>query len=135
MTFFYKLPVCSFSDCPVTLDLKPLSSDISCYISDICTSIQCCLQLDIVQTAVEFQLAIDSCEKKLKVAIEKISIVKDLHNYTFGKTFVFLCVRRFTSGFGSIYTNMTLLMNLVVTQGKTTILCFSFLSNMVAHSS
>ncbi|XP_053400990.1 uncharacterized protein LOC123541000 [Mercenaria mercenaria] len=72
------------TDCPAKLTLKPLSSGIGCYISNMCTAVQCCLELDIVQTSVQFYVTVDGCEKQLTVGIEQMETVKDLRNYQFG---------------------------------------------------
>jgi hypothetical protein len=75
------------SECPAELTLEPLPSGIGCYISDMCTAIRCCLEVDIIKTSVQFYITIDGCEKQITVGIEQLNTVKDISNYKFGKNF------------------------------------------------
>ncbi|XP_060567959.1 uncharacterized protein LOC132726631 [Ruditapes philippinarum] len=72
------------SECSADIALSPLPEYISCYISDVCTSVQCCLEVDIIQTSVQFSLTIDACNNKLHVGIENMVIEKELGSYEYG---------------------------------------------------
>ncbi|XP_053398344.1 uncharacterized protein LOC128556707 [Mercenaria mercenaria] len=72
-------------ECPVELTLSPLPSGIGCFISDMCTAIQCCLEIEIVQTSVSFYVIVDGCGKKLTVGIEQMKLVLDIDSYQFGQ--------------------------------------------------
>ena len=69
----------------MTLALNHLPPGVACHISDMCTSVHCCLEIDTVQTAVTFQLTIDACEQKLLVGVDNLHTVMDLQFYKFGK--------------------------------------------------
>ncbi|XP_060573589.1 uncharacterized protein LOC132731425, partial [Ruditapes philippinarum] len=72
------------TECPSELSLAPLPSGIGCYISDMCTAIRCCLEVDIIKTSVQFYVTVDGCEKQLTVGIEQMNTVKDISGYKFG---------------------------------------------------
>jgi hypothetical protein len=73
------------SECSADIALSPLPEYISCYISDVCTSVQCCLEVDIIQTSVEFSLTIDACNNILHIGIENMVIEKELGCYEYGE--------------------------------------------------
>ena len=72
------------ADCPSELTLPPLPSGIGCYISDMCTAVRCCLEIDTIKTSAQFYVTVDGCEKQLTVGIEQMSTVKDISDYKFG---------------------------------------------------
>ncbi|XP_060596420.1 uncharacterized protein LOC132750448 [Ruditapes philippinarum] len=72
------------SDCPVDITLPSLPSYIGCYVSDTCTSVRCCLEIDIISTSMSFFISMDGCEKQMTVGIEQLTSTIDIDEYKFG---------------------------------------------------
>ncbi|XP_053398211.1 uncharacterized protein LOC128556642 [Mercenaria mercenaria] len=79
------------SDCEDEIQLQDLPQTMSCYISDICTSIRCCIDVSLIKRSFEILLKLDRCLYLLEVEIENLKLNVPLVNYDFGEeTQVFL---------------------------------------------
>lgn len=70
--------------CAEDLTLPDLPNYVACHISEVCTSVQCCLEVEPFQTSAQFYIELDACELMLTVGIEKLKRKIDLKNYNYG---------------------------------------------------
>ncbi|XP_052081234.1 uncharacterized protein LOC127719258 [Mytilus californianus] len=71
-------------DCAMNMTLPMLPSDISCFITDTCTGIQCCVMNDLLQQTFEVSFLLDSCSKRISIGIEKIQYNSTLLDFKWG---------------------------------------------------
>ncbi|CAC5374575.1 unnamed protein product [Mytilus coruscus] len=71
--------------CGKEIDLPMLSEDIVCRVNDSCTTIDCCVNVPLLNQTFNFYLDIDPCYQEVTVGIEKmLTTQKLLDGYTFG---------------------------------------------------
>ncbi|CAG2247494.1 unnamed protein product [Mytilus edulis] len=71
-------------DCGMNMTLPMLPSDISCYITDTCTGIQCCVMNNLLQQTFEVSFLLDSCLNRISISIEKIQYNSTLLDFKWG---------------------------------------------------
>jgi hypothetical protein len=59
---------------------------MSCYISDMCTDVQCCVDVSLIKRSFEITLKLDTCRYQLEVEIDRLKINVALVDYKFGKS-------------------------------------------------
>ena len=67
------------------LSLESLPANTLCHVSKSCTSINCCVREDLLDSTVQFKLGIDACNFLLDVGIERLQTIIDLIGYKWGK--------------------------------------------------
>ena len=78
--------MCFYLVCPVSLGLQPLPPDeIMCHVVDYCTGIQCCLFDSMLRKHIQVEFALNGCEFKLQMGIEKYKESIELINYPWGE--------------------------------------------------
>lgn len=87
--FHFLLYVREFPECSADVDLPELPDFISCHLTEICTAVECCLEVGVLKTTATFYLAVDACEQKLEIGIEQIKLIQDFRTFEFGKEFLF----------------------------------------------
>ncbi|VDI38371.1 SWI/SNF-related matrix-associated actin-dependent regulator of chromatin subfamily E, member 1 [Mytilus galloprovincialis] len=68
---------------PFTLPSVP--NTMSCYLSDTCTGIDCCIDVEQISRSVNVYIKLDACNYKLTAGIEKLTFDVPLLNYEFGQ--------------------------------------------------
>ncbi|XP_052083593.1 uncharacterized protein LOC127720891 [Mytilus californianus] len=76
-------------DCAMDMTLPMLPSDVSCFITDTCTGVQCCVMNNLLQQTFEISFLLDSCNKKLSISIEKIQYNDTLLDFKLGTYYSF----------------------------------------------
>ncbi|KAL3873866.1 hypothetical protein ACJMK2_036950, partial [Sinanodonta woodiana] len=72
------------SDCPLDVQLLSLPGSVTCYMSNFCTGVHCCVDVPILQRSVHAFLEINACQYKLRAGIEKLTFEKTLFDYKWG---------------------------------------------------
>ena len=81
---FYIYILFSISECYKVLNLPDLPSNISCHVADVCSKIDCCLHVPLINRTFNFDVDIDPCYQEFVVGIEKMSHKYKLLSYKFG---------------------------------------------------
>ncbi|KAL5014713.1 hypothetical protein ScPMuIL_008983 [Solemya velum] len=76
-------------DCPVDFALHDIDGPLSCYIPDICTAIECCLDVSLLRRSFNFYFTLDACNYVLKLGIEKLDLNIPFLDYEWGKKMSF----------------------------------------------
>ncbi|KAL5013968.1 hypothetical protein ScPMuIL_008238, partial [Solemya velum] len=71
-------------ECTKSVELPTLEGAYGCTISDSCTSVDCCLEVETIDRSFNVFVSIDGCNNKLSVGIEKLTFEKMLFDYQFG---------------------------------------------------
>ncbi|XP_052806227.1 uncharacterized protein LOC128235446 [Mya arenaria] len=77
------------TDCQSYVELPKLNSSVTCFLSDSCTAVKCCLDIEILQSSIEFELNIDACEQEIHVGIESLRTIKFMQTYEYGASEAF----------------------------------------------
>ncbi|VDI40563.1 Hypothetical predicted protein [Mytilus galloprovincialis] len=86
---YLKEPQCELStnwtkDCAMNITLPPLSSDVSCHVTSLCTGIQCCVDNELLNRTLDFSILLDPCEKRLSISIEQTRYNTTFSNINWG---------------------------------------------------
>ncbi|XP_076086791.1 uncharacterized protein LOC143057371 [Mytilus galloprovincialis] len=86
---YLKEPQCELStnwtkDCAMNMTLPPLSSDVSCHVTSLCTGIQCCVDNELLNRTLDFSILLDPCEKRLSISIEQTRYNTTFSNINWG---------------------------------------------------
>ncbi|VDI41394.1 Hypothetical predicted protein [Mytilus galloprovincialis] len=73
--------------CEKTLpfSLPAVPDTMSCYLSDTCTGIDCCIDVEQISRSINVYIKLDACNYKLTAGIEKLTFDVPLLNYEFGQ--------------------------------------------------
>ncbi|XP_063420822.1 uncharacterized protein LOC134706043 [Mytilus trossulus] len=74
------------SECNSDLTLPALPSNIACQVFETCTSIECCVEIPLLNSTLNFYLDVDTCRSSVTVGIERLYHKYSLLDYTFGET-------------------------------------------------
>jgi hypothetical protein len=76
-----------FSGCQKTLPftLPKIHKSMSCYLSETCTAIDCCIDVEQISRSVNVYINLDACNYKLIAGIEKVTFDIPLLQYQFGQ--------------------------------------------------
>ncbi|XP_060596418.1 uncharacterized protein LOC132750445 [Ruditapes philippinarum] len=74
------------SECNASFTLPSLPDEMVCYMGDTCTSIECCVSVDILRTSIHVKFLLDTCRYKLTMGIERLETEVILLDYQWGKT-------------------------------------------------
>ncbi|XP_052081233.1 uncharacterized protein LOC127719257 [Mytilus californianus] len=74
------------SECNRDITLPALPSNIACHVFETCTSIECCVEIPLLNTTLNFYLDVDTCRSSVTVGIERLYHKYSLLDYTFGET-------------------------------------------------
>jgi hypothetical protein len=66
------------------VSLPALPGEVSCYIPDYCTGIDCCVDMPVVNRALNIYVLLDACNYTLSIGIEKWSFNLSLLDYDWG---------------------------------------------------
>ncbi|CAG2190131.1 unnamed protein product [Mytilus edulis] len=72
------------SNCAMNMTLPPLSSDVSCHVTSLCTGIQCCVDNELLNRTLDFSILLDPCEKRLSISIEQTRYNTTFSNINWG---------------------------------------------------
>ncbi|XP_071145134.1 uncharacterized protein [Mytilus edulis] len=94
---FLSYPMCNRTDAPYSpsnggwnttcdksVDLQPLTGQMTCHISDICTGVECCIDVDPIKRSFHVFIFLDACSYRLRIGIEKYDLDISLFDYEFG---------------------------------------------------
>ncbi|VDI13107.1 Hypothetical predicted protein, partial [Mytilus galloprovincialis] len=103
-------------DCAMDMTLPMLPSDISCFITDTCTGIQCCVMNNLLQQTFEVSFLLDSCDKRISISIEKIQYNSTLLDFKFGTSYSFSLqgLIQVQYSIEDLYTEMYYLVNMKI---------------------
>ncbi|CAC5375019.1 unnamed protein product [Mytilus coruscus] len=73
------------NDCSGKVNLPALPNGTTCQLSDDCTGVTCCTDVDPLSRSISTSLKLDPCEYTLQVQIEKLIVNISLLDYQFGK--------------------------------------------------
>ncbi|XP_076076023.1 uncharacterized protein LOC143046845 [Mytilus galloprovincialis] len=73
------------NDCLKKGSLPALSNGTTCHLSDDCTGVTCCTDVDLLSRSISTSLKLDPCEYTLQVQIENLVVNISLVDYQFGK--------------------------------------------------
>ncbi|VDI23782.1 Hypothetical predicted protein, partial [Mytilus galloprovincialis] len=76
-------------DCGMNMTLMELPAEVSCYITDTCTGIQCCVMNTLLQQTFEISFLLDSCNSRISIGIEKIQYNSTLLDFQWGAHYSF----------------------------------------------
>ena len=68
---------------PVALPAIKSSFPLTCHLAVSCTHITCCLEVEELARSVELYIQLDSCDRELIAAIDKLVYKKTLINYVY----------------------------------------------------
>ncbi|XP_063408926.1 uncharacterized protein LOC134692406 [Mytilus trossulus] len=71
-------------DCPITTTLPNLNPGMTCVLLSSCTTVDCCLDVDIINHSFNVKLQLDPCNENLKVSIEDFAIAISLYDFEWG---------------------------------------------------
>ncbi|XP_052806219.1 uncharacterized protein LOC128235437 [Mya arenaria] len=71
------------TDCAIVHGLSKLPSTTACHLDATCSSFTCCVNTTYIQKTFEYQLEIDSCEQKLTLRIERVTVVRSFSEILF----------------------------------------------------
>jgi hypothetical protein len=76
-----------FSGCQNTLPftLPKIHKSMSCYLSETCTAIDCCIDVEQISRSVHVYINLDACNYRLTAGIEKLTFDIPLLQYQFGQ--------------------------------------------------
>ncbi|XP_076086926.1 uncharacterized protein LOC143057501 [Mytilus galloprovincialis] len=75
----------NFSACPHKVSLVlPLPDNIVCSLSETCTSVDCCMDVELLNKSFHIYLDIDPCYHRLTVGIEQMQFNRSLQDYSWG---------------------------------------------------
>ena len=81
--FYYKYLL---TDCDEDISgLATLPSDVKCNLGDDCHGATCCMNIPFLQRKLQANVSIDTCNQKIVVTIERLTVEIDLYGYEFGK--------------------------------------------------
>ncbi|VDI43606.1 Hypothetical predicted protein [Mytilus galloprovincialis] len=93
---FLSDPMCSRTDAPYSpnnrgwnttcdksVDLQPLTGPVTCHIPDICTGVECCIDVNPIRRSFHVFVFLDACSYRLRMGIEKYEIDISLFDYEF----------------------------------------------------
>ncbi|KAK3612535.1 hypothetical protein CHS0354_024512 [Potamilus streckersoni] len=72
------------SDCPLNVDARPLPSIASCYISERCSAVECCLEAKAIGHTFRTYLTLDPCDFRLIIGIERMKLNISLATFKWG---------------------------------------------------
>ncbi|VDI79784.1 Hypothetical predicted protein [Mytilus galloprovincialis] len=73
------------NDCLEKVSLPALPYSTTCHLSDDCTGITCCTDVDLLSRSISTSIKLDPCEYTLQIQIEKLVVNISLVDYQFGK--------------------------------------------------
>ncbi|XP_071131855.1 uncharacterized protein [Mytilus edulis] len=76
-------------DCPLAVNLPPIETSMTCYISSYCTGINCCIEVDQIGKTFNVYALLDGCNWRLTLGIERRKIDISLLDYNWGETKTF----------------------------------------------
>ena len=79
--FFFAITECSSSSTIISVPLPP---DVTCYLSNTCTGIDCCAQVDMLGLSINAFVDLDPCNNTLTVGIEKFIYKTSILDIDFG---------------------------------------------------
>ena len=83
LVFYYKN---FLTDCDEDISgLATLPSDVKCNLGDDCHGATCCMNIPFLQRKLQANVSIDTCNQKIIVTIERLTVEIDLYGYEFGK--------------------------------------------------
>ncbi|KAL3873935.1 hypothetical protein ACJMK2_037012, partial [Sinanodonta woodiana] len=99
---YLKQPACAIQDkgtfkklgqwtnsCPAILKLPDLPGKVACNLFNTCTSLECCVQVPFIKRNVQFMVLIDTCQLRLTLGIENLSVNISLLDYQWGQIMTF----------------------------------------------
>ena len=86
------------TECPVLGNLPPLPTSMSCHITDNCTRLDCCVDVNKLGLSLNAYIVLDTCINKFTVGVDKVSRTISLLNVGFGKLEVFSFLGLFKIG-------------------------------------
>lgn len=91
MLYFLKI-FFFFLDCNVVSnsDLVELPKYLSCSLSKTCTTVDCCMDFDLLNLTLNFHISVDTCGYIIRFGIEKLKFELPFSNYVWGK---YICIR------------------------------------------
>ncbi|KAJ8320500.1 LOW QUALITY PROTEIN: hypothetical protein KUTeg_002087 [Tegillarca granosa] len=72
------------NNCPLTVNTPSLPSNMSCTLSNKCTDVNCCFDVERLDTSWNAYVDIDPCKFKMTIGIERKSYVIELFDYKWG---------------------------------------------------
>ncbi|XP_060567960.1 uncharacterized protein LOC132726632 [Ruditapes philippinarum] len=60
------------NDCPLSMVLPNMTSDISCHMYDTCTAVDCCVMVEELQSSFSLVFSLRECDLVVEVGIEKL---------------------------------------------------------------
>ncbi|XP_041378093.1 uncharacterized protein LOC121390363 [Gigantopelta aegis] len=75
-------------DCPAAIELPTLPPEATCHLSDPCGTIDCCVDVALLQRSFNLKIGINFCEYSFTMAIENFGFHKTINFYKFGKLFM-----------------------------------------------
>ncbi|CAG2204550.1 unnamed protein product [Mytilus edulis] len=87
---FLSYPMCNRTGAPYSptcerpIDLQPLTGPLTCHIPDICTGVECCIDVHPIRRSFHVFVFLDACSYRLRMGIEKYEIDISLFDYEFG---------------------------------------------------
>ncbi|KAK3589057.1 hypothetical protein CHS0354_008707 [Potamilus streckersoni] len=71
--------------CPANIELPFLGNDMSCYIPDYCTGVDCCTYVNLIRRSFRAYVLLNACNFSIEAGIERLSFKIMLLNYTWGR--------------------------------------------------
>ncbi|KAL5015120.1 hypothetical protein ScPMuIL_009390 [Solemya velum] len=72
-------------DCRFSFATPTLPDVMSCHVMSVCTGVECCMDLDLIQKSIQASILLDACNYKMKVAIEKLEFEMPFFDYNWGE--------------------------------------------------
>ncbi|KAK3101936.1 hypothetical protein FSP39_007496 [Pinctada imbricata] len=83
------------SSCSMAVQTPVLPSNMSCHLLSSCTGVECCVDVDIIETTVSALYSLDPCQQKITIQIEELKTNQSLYDFSWGKHFFILFFREF----------------------------------------
>ena len=84
--------------CPALVNLPALPTSMSCHITDTCTKLDCCVDVDKLGLSLNAYIILDTCNNRFTVGVDKFSRTISLLNVDFGKLEIFSFLGLFKIG-------------------------------------
>lgn len=81
--FISDICIWCFVGCGTNLKLPTLSPNLACRLSHLCTGVQCCLHIPILERLIEAHAFLDVCNYKLSIGLEKLVLNISMFDYNY----------------------------------------------------
>lgn len=83
-------------ECPLNIMKPQLQNGVTCTLTQSCTGVECCLDMEFIDRSIMFKLDLDPCNHNLLLSIENLVYNISLFNFEWGELleviFIFLII-------------------------------------------